>query len=101
MDERPFWFHPDASAEVLLAHDRYSGVTIDLAERFQDELEQSRQTIARDPQIWPEYLYGTQRYLLKGFPYFIIYRAVPSRIEIIAVAHERQRPGYWADRTVS
>ncbi|QDS91605.1 hypothetical protein FF011L_03350 [Roseimaritima multifibrata] len=101
MDERPFWFHPDASAEVLVAHDRYGEVTFKLAERFQDELERSRQTITRGPQVWPEYLYGTQRYLLKGFPYFIVYRAVPDRIEIIAVAHERQRPGYWADRTVS
>jgi hypothetical protein len=23
MDELPFWFHPSASAEVLVAHDRY------------------------------------------------------------------------------
>ena len=34
MDERPFWFHPDASAELLVAHDRYAEVTLELAEQF-------------------------------------------------------------------
>ena len=53
MDEQPFWFHPDANVEVLSAHDRYAEVTIELAERFQDELERSRQAIARNPQTWP------------------------------------------------
>ena len=42
MDERPFWFHPDANTEVLSAHDRYAEVTNELAERFQNELERSR-----------------------------------------------------------
>jgi plasmid stabilization system protein ParE len=101
MDEHPFWFHPDAYAEVLSSHDRYAEVTIELAERFQDELERSRQAIARNPLIWPSYSYGTQRYLMKTFPYFIVFRVTKNRIEIIAVAHERQRPGYWTQRTVS
>ena len=101
MDERLFWFHPDANAEVLSAHDRYAEVTNELAERFQDELERSRQTIASNPLTWPTYLCGTQRYLMKSFPYFIVFRVTKIRIEIIAVAHERQRPGYWTQRTVS
>ena len=75
-------------------------MTNELAESFQEELERSRQTIARVPLAWPAYLSGTQRYLMKGFPYFIVYRVVEIRIEIIAVAHERQRPGYWAQRVV-
>ena len=28
MGERPFWFHPDANAEVLSSHDRYAEVTL-------------------------------------------------------------------------
>ena len=101
MDERPFCFHPDAIAEVLAAHDRYAEVTNELAERFQEELERSRLAIARSPLTWPVYLSGSQRYLMKGFPYFIVYRVTQFRIEILAVAHERQSPGYWAQRTVS
>jgi toxin ParE1/3/4 len=99
MDELPFWFHPSASAEVLVAHDRYFDVAPELAENFQSELERSRVTITRNANTWPAYLLGTRRYLMKRFPYFIVYRLTDVRIEIVAVAHERQRPGYWADRT--
>jgi len=35
---------------------------------------------------------------MKRFPYFVVFRVALDRIEIIAIAHERQRPGYWADR---
>ena len=76
-------------------------MSLELAERFQLELERSRQTIARNPLTWPAYLCGTQRYLMKSFPYFIVFRETKIGIEIIAVAHERQRPGYWTQRTVS
>ncbi len=99
MDEFPFWFHPDANAEVLAAHDRYFEVRPELAEDFEAELERSRLVIGRSPQTWPAYLIGTQRYLMKRFPFFIVFRVANARIEIIAVAHERQRPGYWEDRT--
>jgi hypothetical protein len=56
MDDRPFWFHPDAHAEVPSAHDRYVEVTLELAERFQEELERSRQMIARNLLTWPAIL---------------------------------------------
>lgn len=101
MDEHPFWFHPDANAEVLSAHDRYAEVSNDLAERFQDELERSREAIARNPRTWPTHLFGTQRYRMKRFPYFVVFRVTENRIEIIAIAHERQRPGYWTQRAVT
>ena len=99
MADLPFWFHPDATAEALAIHDHYFGVASNLAEDFQAELERSRSVIARSPGTWPEYLHGTQRYLMKRFPYFVVYRVSTMRIEIIAIAHERQRPGYWSERT--
>lgn len=101
MDELPFWFHPDANTEVLAAHDRYFEVRPELAEDFEAELERSRLVIGRAPQTWPVYLNGTQRYLMKRFPFFVVFRVANTRIEIIAVAHERQRPGYWEDRALS
>ena len=99
MADLPFWFHPEASSEALAIHDHYFDVAPTLAENFQVELELSRSVIARTPGTWPQNIHGTQRYLMKRFPYFIVYRASSTEIEIIAIAHERQRPGYWADRT--
>ncbi len=98
MAKLPLWFHPDASAEAFSIHDHYFDVSQTLAEDFQAELERSRAVIARSPNTWPEYIHGTKRYLLKRFPYFVVYRVSETRIEIIAIAHERQRPGYWSNR---
>jgi len=101
MAKLTFWFHPGASKEVQAIHDHYSDIAPTLAEDFQIELERSRTVIERSPNTWPQYIHGTQRYLMKRFPYFVVYRATVKRIEVIAIAHERQRPGYWAHRKPS
>jgi plasmid stabilization system protein ParE len=38
------------------------------------------------------------RVLFRRYPYAIIYRVLPDRIEILAIAHARRRPGYWRNR---
>jgi hypothetical protein len=38
---------------------------------------------------------------MKRFPCFVVYRVSTLRIEIIAIAHERQKPGYWANRPLA
>ena len=98
MADVTFWFHPDAELEALAAHDRYCEASKHVGEAFQRELERARDAITRDPRIWASYLHGTQRYLMHRFPYVVVFRATNERIEIIAVAHGHQRPGYWADR---
>lgn len=37
---------------------------------------------------------------LKRFPFHIIYRVMPTQIIVLAVAHQRRRPAYWAGRLV-
>jgi hypothetical protein len=34
-----------------------------------------------------------------GFPFDMIYLRIDDEISIVAYAHERRRPGYWAQRT--
>lgn len=34
----------------------------------------------------------------QGFPYYILYRELEGVVQILAVAHHRRRPGYWAGR---
>lgn len=36
-----------------------------------------------------------RRVLVARFPYAVVYRRDPARVVIIAVAHQRRRPGYW------
>jgi plasmid stabilization system protein ParE len=98
MDETTLSFHPSAESEVLGSFLWYTKRAPDAADAFQDEIEQSGRLILRNPSAWPPYLHGTQKYVLKHFPFTIVFRATKNQIEIIAVAHHRRRPGYWAER---
>jgi len=39
-----------------------------------------------------------KKVLTGRFPFNLIYTIEPGRILIIAVAHQKRRPGYWAYR---
>jgi len=41
---------------------------------------------------------GARRALLNDFPYSVIYRIKGDVVEIVAIMHQRRKPGYWADR---
>lgn len=91
-------FHPAARAEADAAFDYYRECSPRVAVAFLAALEDARSAIASNPNTWAEYLYGTRRYLLKRYPFVVVYRATPTRIEVVAIAHGHRRPGYWKDR---
>lgn len=35
---------------------------------------------------------------VEGFPYHVGYLATDEELRVLAVAHERRRPGYWTSR---
>jgi hypothetical protein len=51
------------------------------------------------PQRWAAGPHSTSRFLLRKFPFTLIYRERPSGvIQIVAVAHTSRKPGYWKHR---
>ena len=38
---------------------------------------------------------------LLRYPYVVVYAVADDEIRVVAFAHERQLPGYWADRLES
>jgi plasmid stabilization system protein ParE len=68
------------------------------AEMFLDTLERAIERIGDHPGQFPEYALGTRRMVLQRFPYLLVFREAAAGVEVIAVAHERRRPGYWRDR---
>ncbi len=50
------------------------------------------------PMAWPLFEKGTRRFLLKKFPYSVIYTKANDHYEIVAIMHMAQRPGYWFGR---
>jgi plasmid stabilization system protein ParE len=69
-----------------------------VAERFTEELEAALNRIAEAPHRWPVYLHGTRRVRLTRFPYLVAYREEVTRILVVAIAHGKQKPGYWRKR---
>lgn len=42
-----------------------------------------------------------RRILVRRFPYHVVYIELPDRVQVLAVAHQRRRPGYWLHRIPS
>ena len=98
MPSEPTWLHPEAITEARAAREWYLLRNEDAGNAFMAELDAAIEQIERRPHQWPPYLSGTRRYLFHRFPFFVVYRETSTRIEILAVAHARRRPGYWLGR---
>ena len=98
MTERPVAFHPDAVAEARAAFEWYQERNESAAGLFLTELDLAIERITETPERWPLYLRGTRRFLLRRFPFAVVYRQVAETIQIVAVAHGRRKPGYWKER---
>lgn len=98
MDPRPIELHPEAILEAQTAREWYAERSPAAAEAFMAELDAAIDRITEASDRWATYLYSTRRFLLKRFPYFVVYRATQDKLQVLAVAHGRQRPGYWRQR---
>ena len=91
-------FHPLAADEAQAAERWYRERNEGAAGRFRRELDSAVDRIAERPEVGVPYLQNSRRIFLRRFPYFIVYRLRRPRIEVIAIAHARRRPGYWHAR---
>jgi plasmid stabilization system protein ParE len=76
----------------------YSQRSESAARGFEAEFEQAIRSIQEAPQRYPRCDRSHRFYLMRRYPFQIIYREVSSGVLIVAVAHVRRRPGYWRDR---
>jgi plasmid stabilization system protein ParE len=91
-------FHVDASAEYEAAFEWYHLRSEFVASRFADEMNRAIEIISDAPKRWPAATHGTRKVLLHHFPFAVVYRELPSGIQVLAVAHGHRRPGYWMKR---
>jgi toxin ParE1/3/4 len=88
----------EAVVEAEAAVRWYADRSAAAAAGFTAELEAAEAAISRLPNAWPRHDHGTRRYLLRRFPFSVVYRIESARILIVAIAHGSRRPGYWAAR---
>jgi toxin ParE1/3/4 len=98
MTNKQIEFHEEAAAEYEAAFDWYFERSHLAAQKFSTELTQAIASVTESPQRWPTYLLSTRRFFLRHFPFAVVYRELPSIIQIVAVAHGHRRPGYWKQR---
>ncbi len=90
--------HPAALAEVNAATAGYAERDPAVARAFAAEVKAALKRIQEGPERWPAEGAKIRRVLLHRFPFKIVYTSERQRLLIVAVAHTRRRPGYWADR---
>jgi toxin ParE1/3/4 len=90
--------HEEAIAEARAARRWYAERDPDAGAAFMTALDSAVALIAKTPNMWPMFEAETRRYLVKNFPYSLIYRRQATKIEVVAVMHSRRRPGYWRSR---
>jgi toxin ParE1/3/4 len=71
-------FAPQALQEIDDAFEWYLGRSVHAAEAFIREVESAVALIGSSPGLWPRSEAGTRRYVLRTFPYSIIYREIPA-----------------------
>lgn len=70
-----------------------------LALEFVAEFERATKLIRAAPQLGAVFRGSYRRFALRRFPYTIIYRTLADELRVLAVAHQKRRPGYWSKRT--
>ena len=76
----------------------YDNRTEDEGREFLDDLDRAVRLVKSYPHAFIEIEPEIHRCLLARFPYALIYGLEQQTIVVIAVAHLRRQPGYWADR---
>ena len=87
-----------ALEEADSARRYYASINSELGDDFASELERSIEWVLSQPLAWARIGRRARRRLLNRFPYAVIYRIETDLIRVVAVMHERQRPGYWRGR---
>jgi len=96
---RKISFHEDADSEVLEAAIYYEGRAPDLGLAFLDEVEKASERILANPLTYQFVGAEVRQAPIARFPYSVLYVVeAADHIRVIAVAHQKRRPGYWRKR---
>jgi plasmid stabilization system protein ParE len=89
---------PRAEEEIEEAFQWYFARSPFAADAYRMEVVSAIDALAEDPLMWPADEEGVRYYILQRFPYTIHYEVTGSVVTVLAIAHQRRRPGYWQDR---
>ena len=95
-------FEDQADAEYRFAGRWYEGrrehlgIEFDAVDATIDQIVAMPQAGSLAPRMPPDV--PVRRRAVTRFPYHVVYLATPTHIRILAIAHDRRKPGYWESR---
>ena len=89
---------PEAEAEIREAFVWYFERSPIAADAFRTETLEAIDQLSSDALVWPEDEDAIRRHILRHFPYTVFYEIRGTTVTVLAVAHQRRRPGYWRER---
>lgn len=91
-------YHPEALAEYADAALYYEERTVGLGADFTVEVESAIQSVLNTPDRWRCIEEDIRRFLVRRFPYGILYTIEQDYVLILALMHLSREPGYWRHR---
>lgn len=88
----------EARDELIAGVEFYDSEYPGLGQDFAVEVRRLCRLIAESPSAGLELRPGVRRRILRRFPYSILYTSDSGAVLVIAVAHQKRRPGYWHRR---
>jgi plasmid stabilization system protein ParE len=67
---------------------------------FAQTVDNAISRIREAPNIYPLAEHGTRKFVIQRFPFNIFFLTRDIEILIVAVAHQKRRPGYWSSRVL-
>jgi plasmid stabilization system protein ParE len=91
-------FHPEAEQELYEAASRYESEVSELGFRLADEVERVILLLLDHPELGSRLDDELRHFVLRRFPFSVVYAVASDVVYIVAVAHGSREPGYWRPR---
>lgn len=78
----------------------YDAEAPEIADRFQNAIDEIVQRIEDNPRQFAPSSYNTRRAIVRRFPYLLIFREQSDACYVVAVFHMRRNPTIWQKRVL-
>ena len=90
-----------AQSELDDVFEAYEYKEENLGRNFVKEVSHTLQLIKDYSSVWPKSSAHTQKCIIKGFPYALLYQKVDTTIFVVALVNLRKKPIHWVSKSVS